>query len=574
MRFQRFSSSGTLAMVCLATAMLMLDIAVVNTALPQIASDLDSGLTGIQWIVDAYTLALATVVLTAGSVSDRIGRRKVFAAGVGLFTAASLACGLASQIGALDVARAVQGIGAAMMFASSLAILVDAFPAPEARVKAFAAYGATMGASFAVGPLVGGVLTTAIGWQAVFLVNVPLGLAAIAGTWAWLRESRDPSPQRVDWAGQATLTGGLFLLVLALLRGNELGWGSARIVAELAGGAVLLAAFVLCEGRVEQPMLPLRLFRRRDFSAAQIAAFAISASFFALFLYTTLYLQEVLHLSPIETGLVYLPGTILLFVASGVSPQLGVRPGTLVVAGLALVACGLALMTLAGAHSSWTALLPGELVVCFGTGLFNPALAAVAMGSAPERQSGLAAGANDAFRQGGIAVGVAAFGALVPAAAALGHGSPESYVTGMHHATGHRRGPRHGRRGRLRRTARHEAARDTGRRARSRNRLTETLDRRGEPPCPSSSPHPRAASDPSSRRSTARLSSPSTSPGTRRGPPGTSRSTRRPRRSCSPSRPRTSSRPSSSPARSASGWRRREPVTTPPRSGHSPTPSS
>jgi predicted MFS family arabinose efflux permease len=190
------------------------------------------------------------------------------------------------------------------------------------------------------------------------------------------------------------------------------------------------------ESRVEQPMLPLRLFRRPDFTGAQIAAFAISASFFALFLYTTLYLQEVLQLSPIQAGLVYLPGTILLFAVSGATAQLPqrIRPGLLVVVGLALVAGGLTLMTLAGAHSSWTALLPGELVVCFGTGLLNPALAAVAMGSVSERQSGLAAGVNDAFRQGGIAVGVAAFGALVPAAAALGHGSPEAYVAGMHTA--------------------------------------------------------------------------------------------------------------------------------------------
>jgi EmrB/QacA subfamily drug resistance transporter len=436
MRFQRFSSGGTLAVVCLATAMLMLDIAVVNTALPKIAADLHSGLTGIQWVVDAYTLALATVVLTAGSIADRIGRRLVFAGGMGVFTATSLACALASNIVVLDAARAVQGIGAAMMFASSLAILVDAFPTAAGRTKAFAAYGATIGASFAIGPLVGGALTSGLSWRAIFFINVPLGIAALVGSYAWLRESRDPSPRAIDRIGQATLTGGLFLLVLALLRGNQDGWGSTRIVAELVGAAVLLALFAVTESRVEQPMLPPRLFRRPDFSAAQIAAFAISASFFALFLYTTLYLQEVLHLSPIEAGLVYLPGTILMFVVSGSTAQLASRihPGLLVVVGLGLVAGGLALLIIAGAHSSWTALLPGELVVCFGTGLLNPALAAVAMGSVSEQQSGLAAGVNDAFRQGGIAVGVAAFGALVPAGAALGHGSPDAYVTGLHHA--------------------------------------------------------------------------------------------------------------------------------------------
>jgi EmrB/QacA subfamily drug resistance transporter len=436
MRFHRFSSAGTLAVVCLGTAMLMLDIAVVNTALPKIAADLRSNLTGIQWIVDAYTLALAAVVLTAGSIADRIGRRLIFTVGMALFTATSLACALASDIAVLDAARALQGIGAAMMFASSLAILVDAFPTDPGRAKAFAAYGATIGAAFAVGPLVGGVLTSGISWRAVFYVNVPLGVAALAASYTWLRESRDPAPRHIDRIGQATLTGGLFLLVLALLRGNQEGWGSTRIVAELVGAGVFLALFVLTESQVEQPMLPLGLFRRPEFSGAQIAAFAVSASFFALFLYITLYLQEVLRLSPIDAGLVYLPGTFLLFAVAGATAKLprSVRPGLLVGVGLALVAGGLALMTLAGEHSSWTALLPGELVVCFGTGLLNPALAAVAMGSVCERQSGLAAGVNDAFRQTGIAVGVAAFGALVPAAAALGHGSPQAYVAGMHTA--------------------------------------------------------------------------------------------------------------------------------------------
>jgi EmrB/QacA subfamily drug resistance transporter len=436
MKPRNFSSRGTLVVVCVATAMLMLDIAVVNTALPQIARDLHAGLTGVQWIVDAYTLALATVVLTAGVLSDRIGRRSIFAWGMGLFTATSLVCSLATSIAVLDVTRAVQGIGAAMMFASSLAILTDAFPNRAERATAFAAYGATIGASFAIGPLVGGALTSGIGWRAVFYVNLPLGLATLAGTFAWLRESRDPTPRKLDWPGQATLTGGVFLLVLALLRGNQDAWGSTQIVAELAGAVVLLGLFVLAQWRTSEPMLPLGLFRRRDFGAAQAAAFAISASFFAVFFYTTLYLQEVLHLSPIQTGLVYLPGTILMFVASGVSDKLTrrVAPAVLVVSGLGLAAGGLALLTLAGADSAWTAVLPGELVVCLGTGLFNPGLVAVAMGSLPEQQSGLAAGVNDAFRQGGIAVGIAAFGALVPASAALGHGSAQAYVTGLHHA--------------------------------------------------------------------------------------------------------------------------------------------
>ncbi|HZD86981.1 MAG TPA: MFS transporter, partial [Gaiellaceae bacterium] len=226
-------SGGTLAVVCLATAMLMLDVAVVNTALPRIASDLGAGLTGLQWVVDAYTLALATVVLTTGSLADRFGRRRVFGWGIGVFTAASLVCASTSSIAVLDAMRAVQGVGAAMMFASSLAILADAFPDAGERAKAFAAYGATIGASFAVGPLVGGALTSGITWRAVFYVNLPLGLVALAGTLLWVRESHDPAPRAVDWAGQASLTVGLFLLVLALLRGNADGWSSTTIEGEL-----------------------------------------------------------------------------------------------------------------------------------------------------------------------------------------------------------------------------------------------------------------------------------------------------------------------------------------------------
>jgi EmrB/QacA subfamily drug resistance transporter len=427
---------GTLAVTCLATAMLMLDIAVVNTALPYLARDVHAGLTGVQWVVDAYTLALAAVVLSAGSVADRRGRRLVFVSGMVLFTVASLACGLAHSIGLLDASRAVQGFGASLLFASSLAILADAFPDARERAGAMAVYGATIGASFAIGPALGGALTTWLGWRSVFFINVPLGVITVVGAIAWVRESRNPRARQLDWPGQITLSGGLFLLVLALIRGGADGWGSARTILEFSAAVVLLASFVLIERRVSIPMLPLGMFRRRDFTAAQSAAFAISASFFSLFLYTTLYLQNVLHLSALDAGLVYLPGTVLLFVVSGASAKLTERfaPWTLVFTGLVLVAVGLALMAIIGAHSSWTVMLPGTLVVCVGTGLFNPALALIALSAGPIEDSGLLAGVNDAFRQSGIAVGVAVIGVIVPAGAALGHGAAAAYVRGLHHA--------------------------------------------------------------------------------------------------------------------------------------------
>jgi EmrB/QacA subfamily drug resistance transporter len=426
----------TLVVVCAATAMLMLDIAVVNTALSRIADDLDTGLSGLQWVVDAYTLALASVVLTAGSLADRFGRRRLFSIGLAVFTLASAACAASTDIVFLDAARAVQGVGAAIMFAVSLALLANAFPEPRARAGALAAYGATIGGAFAIGPLVGGALTSGLDWQWIFLINIPLGLACLWITRAKVAESSDPRAPRVDWPGLVTLTGGLFLLVLALLRGNDVGWGSTQIVAELAGAGVLLAAFLAVEARAAQPMLPLGLFRNRSFTGAQIAAFSISASFFAIFLYLTLYLQQVLGLSAIEAGLVYLPGTIVMFFVSGATSQLGERisPRVMIGVGLALVAAGMALMTLAGPSSSWTIVLPGELVALIGTGLFNPAVVAVALGSVPGEQSGLASGVNDTFRQAGIAVGVAGLGALIPAGAALGGGSAADYVDGLHDA--------------------------------------------------------------------------------------------------------------------------------------------
>jgi EmrB/QacA subfamily drug resistance transporter len=425
----------TLVVVCVATMMLMLDIAVVNTALSRIAEDLDTGLSGLQWVVDAYTLALASVVLSAGALADRLGRRRLFTIGLSIFTISSGLCAMAQDIVFLNSARAVQGIGAAIMFAVSLALLANAFPGAKERAGALAAYGATIGASFAVGPLAGGLLTSGLDWQWIFLVNIPIGIACLYITRRYVAESRDPSAHGIDWPGQVTLTAGLFLLVLALLRGNEDGWGSTLIVAELIGAVAALAAFVAVELRSSGPMLPMRFFRNGSFSGAQITAFAISSSFFAIFLYITIYLQQILGLSAIEAGLVYIPGTLVMLVVSGATAQLGAKvpARTMISVGLALVAAGLGLTMLAGEDSSWLMLMPGFLTASVGTGLFNPALTNVALSSVPAEQSGVAAGVNDTFRQAGIAVGVAALGALIPAEHAFG-GDASAYVSGMHDA--------------------------------------------------------------------------------------------------------------------------------------------
>src|SRR3954467_1552272 len=274
------SRNWTLAVVSLATAMLMLDIAVVNTALPQIARDLDTGLTGLQWVVDAYTLALASTVLSAGFLADRLGRRKLFIGGLTLFTGSSIAAAASGTIEALVAARAVQGLGAAILFAVALALLANAFQDAKGRAFAIAVWGATIGGSFAVGPLAGGALTSGLSWQWIFLVNVPIGVVALFITRTRVRESRDAHPRSLDVAGQVAMVAAMFLLVLGLLRGNEQGWGSTPIVLELTGAVVAWIAFIAIEARGKQPMLPLGLFRNPVFAGTQIAVFTISASLF------------------------------------------------------------------------------------------------------------------------------------------------------------------------------------------------------------------------------------------------------------------------------------------------------
>ena len=427
----------TLLAVSVATFMLLLDITVVNTALPAIQEDLGASFTELQWVIDAYTLSLAALVLTAGSLADRLGRRRVFAAGLGIFTVASLAAGLAPDPTFLNIARAVQGIGGAIMFAVSLALVAQEFAPGRERGTAMGIYGATIGVSVAIGPLVGGAIVDSIGWEWVFFLNVPVGIAAIAVTYLRLRESRDPNATRVDWAGLATFSSALFLLVLGLLRGNEEGWGSTMIVALLGGAAALMVAFLAIESRVKEPMLPLRLFRKPAFTGVQLAALGVSASMFALFLYITFYLQNYLGHSPLEAGLIYLPFTVINFFVAAAGGALLARLPARVIMSVGLLMTGLGLLLMGGINpgDEWTTLLGGFLVAGAGTGLLNPVIADVAVSVVPKEQSGMAAGINDTFRQVGIAVGIAAWGAIF-----LGRGAEkvEQLAAGTPAATGER----------------------------------------------------------------------------------------------------------------------------------------
>jgi EmrB/QacA subfamily drug resistance transporter len=431
----------TLIAVSVATFMLLLDITVVNTALPSIQEDLGATFTDLQWVVDAYTLPLAALVLTAGVLADRLGRRRVFAVGLGIFTLGSLLAGLATDPTFLNLARAVQGVGGAVMFAVSLALIAQEFSAGRERGMAMGVYGATIGIAVAVGPLVGGALTEWLGWESIFFLNVPIGVAAIAITYTKLRETRDPNASRIDWAGLVTFSTALLLLVLGLLRGNDEGWGSTMIVALLAGAGALMAAFLAIESRVKEPMLPLGLFRKPAFTGVQFAAAGISASMFALFLYLTFYLQGFLGDSPLEAGLRYLPLTVMTFFVSAATGAVLItkfQARYLLSGGLVLVGAALLLMGGIGTGDEWTTLLPGFLLAGLGVGIVNPVIADVAVSVVPKEQSGMASGINDTFRQVGIAIGIAAWGAIF-----LGRGADkiEQLLAGTPAGTGDR--PRH-----------------------------------------------------------------------------------------------------------------------------------
>jgi EmrB/QacA subfamily drug resistance transporter len=399
--------------VCVATFMLLLDITVVNVALPDIQRDLHANLTDLQWVVDAYTLTLAAFTLTAGSLADRHGRRLLFALGVGVFTLASLLCGLATSPLSLHLARGLQGVGGAAMFATSLALIAQEFHGPE-RGAAIAAWGATIGGAVAVGPLVGGALTEGFGWESIFFVNVPIGIAAIALAMLRAGESRDPDAGRTDTAGLVTFSGALFLLVFGLLRGNAEGWSSTLIVGSLGGAAALLVLFVVVELRQARPMFDLALFRKPAFVGVSLGTVAIGAGMFAMFLYLTLYIQDVLGYSPLQAGLRFLPLTLFAFFVPAATRNLTARlPARVPLAtGLALVGLGLLLMRGVTPSSSWTALLAGFMVAGFGIGLSNPAIATTALGVVPVTRSGMASGISNTLRIGGVATGIAALGAV------------------------------------------------------------------------------------------------------------------------------------------------------------------
>jgi EmrB/QacA subfamily drug resistance transporter len=421
----------TLIAVCTGIFMLLLDLTIVNVALPDIQRSFGAELSDLQWVVDAYALSLAALLLTAGSVADRVGRRTVFAVGIVVFTVGSLLCGVAPDATILALARAAQGVGGAIMFATSLALLSTAFTGRD-RGTAFGVFGAVTGIAVAVGPVLGGAITSGLSWRWIFFVNIPVGVAALAATLLRVDESRDTRARRIDWAGFTTFSAGLAALVFGLIRSNEAGWGSTTVVGALAAAAVLLGAFVAAEYVQREPMFDLSLVRVPTFVGGLVSAFGISASIFSLLTYVVLYLQNQLGYSAIEAGIRFLPLTGAMFLTAGVAGRLSARVPTrlLIGPGFLLIAVGLLLMHGLTVSSDWTALLPGMVVGGMGAGLVNVPLASTAVSVVEPARAGMASGVNGTFRQVGIATGIAALGAIF--SSALGdHPDAAAFVDGM-----------------------------------------------------------------------------------------------------------------------------------------------
>ncbi|WP_228822517.1 DHA2 family efflux MFS transporter permease subunit [Nocardia farcinica] len=404
----------TLVVVALATFMLMLDLTVVNVALPDIRAAFGSSFSALQWILDAYALGLAAVLLAAGSLADRLGRKRVFDAGLVIFVLSSLACGLAPNDLVLIVARFVQGLGGAILFAVGPALLGHEFRGKD-RGMAFGVFGGVTGLAIAFGPLIGGGLTETAGWRWIFLINVPVTIAALVIGYLKVRESRSDTPPPVDWPGMITFSAGLFFLVLGFMRGEQDGWTSLTIIGCFALAVVLLAVFTRLQiTRPGRAMFDLSLFGSRTFNGlSAVTALCALTVMPALFLLIS-YVQNMLGYSAFASGLRFLPLTLLLFVAAAVAGSLVTKlpPAVLVGVSQLLIAGGLLAVVLVDVDSAWTALIPAMILIGLGMGVFNPPRAAFSIAVTTPDKSGMASGINETFQQAGVAIGIAAVGAF------------------------------------------------------------------------------------------------------------------------------------------------------------------
>jgi EmrB/QacA subfamily drug resistance transporter len=425
-------SPAVWAFVITSTAgfMAALDNLVVTTALPSIRAHLGGGITDLEWTVNAYTLTFAVLLMLGAALGDRFGRRRVFTVGLGLFTLSSLAAALAPNIGALVAARAAQGVGAALLTPVSLTLLTAAVPAAR-RGLAFGAWGAVNGMAVALGPLIGGTVVEHLSWQWIFALNVPIGVALLPLARLRLTESHGPN-SRLDVVGTALASAGLFGIVYGLIRGNSDGWTSAPVLSGLVVGAGLLVSFVVWESRTSTPLLPLRLFRIRTFSAVNAASMLMSLGMFGAIFLLSQFLQNVQGYSPMTAGVRMLPWTGMPMLVAPLAGLLVDRIG-----GRVVIAMGLALQTLGLAwfamivspHVSYAAQVPPLVISGTGMALFFAPVAAVLMGSVRPQEQGVASGANNALREVGGALGVAVLTSVFTAHGSYASG--QSYVNGL-----------------------------------------------------------------------------------------------------------------------------------------------
>jgi EmrB/QacA subfamily drug resistance transporter len=405
----------TLAAMCFALFMIMLDNTVVNVALPSIQRDLHSSIAGLEWTVNAYMLAFGVLLVTGGRLGDIFGRRRVFLIGVVLFATSSAFIGFSQSSAWLIAGRALQGVGAALMMPATLSIITNTFPAPE-RGKAIGTWAGVSALALAIGPVVGGLLVEHVSWQSIFFINLPVAAGAIAITLFATHESRDETVvPRVDVAGVATITVGLTALTLALVEANSWGWGSPRIVALFALALAGLAAFAAVERRVRAPMVDFGFFRSRTFLGASIVAFIVSFAMLAMFFFLTLYMQNVLHYSPLEAGVRFLPTTLMIIVLAPIAGRLTDRigPRPLMTVGLALESIALGWQSFLSAGTDFGFLLPGFVLMGIGIALVMAPMSTAAMNAVERTKAGVASGILTMSRMVGGTLGIAVLGTSI-----------------------------------------------------------------------------------------------------------------------------------------------------------------
>ena len=429
----------TLGAVSFALFMIMLDNTIVNVALPSIGRGLDIGVSQLEWVVNAYTLAFAVLMLTGGRIADLYGRRLVFATGLALFTLSSLACGLAPSAAVLIAARSFQGAGGALMMPATLSIITAAFPAEE-RGTAIGIWAGVSGSALAIGPLLGGLLTEHVGWSWIFFVNVPVGVLALALSFVLIVETHaDAGEQRLDLTGLLTSGAGLLALVYGLIEANKYGWSSGTILALFAAAALLLIGFILLERHKRHAMLDLRLFAKRTFAGANIAALLVSLAMFGIFFFVSIYMQNILRYSPVHTGVIFLPMTVLVVVSAPLAGKATdlIGPRWPITVGMLLLTASLLSFSRLGVHASFSDLLPGMMIGGVGIGVAMGPMTTAALSTASIDEAGVVAGVITTSRQVGGALGVALMGAIVAAAETVSPGDPRfplQFVHGFQHA--------------------------------------------------------------------------------------------------------------------------------------------